>query len=452
MRLFAFLSIDILKNSITIGNINLMKRLLNLYIKSNPLLIFFPFFIIFVLIILRFNSDVLAGDEGRYYEFSKNIILGFYSPPAPDINLWSGPGYPLVLVPFVWLNAPLVVIKLANAVFQYFSIIFLFHAITRYVSRGYALLFSFSWALYYISYQELYSMLTEPLASFLCALILYLITRKNSLGQLTNKYLIFTGLALGFLALTKIIFGYVIIGMLVICSIYFLIRGGKGKGGKCILLLLTSLALNVPYLIYTYNLTGKIFYWGNSGGSSLYWMSTPVEGEYGDWNNSTFTANCGHDLKIPCNSNLIAKNHQENIDYIGQHPIIDQDDAFKVLAINNIKNYPVKYVRNIISNFSRLFFGIPNSYFYQREQTIWRILPNSIVLTLLFFSAVISIANLMRITYEVKLIVGVTYLYLLLSLLVSAYPRQLYVVVPFLFFWFAYIFNRALVFKLRFVF
>jgi hypothetical protein len=426
-----------------------MKRLFNIYIELNPLVIFFPFFIIFIFIILRFNSDVLAGDEGRYYDFAKNLINGFYSPPAPDINLWSGPGYPLFLVPFVWLNAPLVAIKLANAVFQYFSIVLLYHAINRYVSRSYALLFSFAWASYYISYQELYSILTEPLTSFLCSLILFLITQMNNREEMKVKYLILAGFTLGFLALTKIIFGYVILGLLAICGAYYFLRGSKTGVRSCTFLLLASIAINVPYLIYTYNLTGKVFYWGNSGGSSLYWMSTPVEGEFGDWNNSTFTANCGHDLKIPCNSSLFAKNHQDDIDYIGQLPIIDQDDAFKEMALNNIKNNPLKYFRNLLSNFSRLFFGIPNSYFYQREQTIWRILPNSIVLTLLFFSTVVTLSNFRRINFEVKLIAGLTSLYILLSLLVSAYPRQLYVVIPFLFFWFAYILKRALVFNFR---
>ena len=38
-------------------------------------------------------------------------------------------------------------------------------------------------------------------------------------------------------------------------------------------------------------------------------------------------------------------------------------------------------------------------------------------------------------------------LYLFLSLLVSAYPRHLYVIVPFLLFWFAYIINKTITFK-----
>lgn len=51
--------------------------------------------------------------------------------------------------------------------------------------------------------------------------------------------------------------------------------------------LVCGLALLIcsPYLVYTYALTGKIFYWGNSGGLSLYWMSSPHPQEFGDWHN-----------------------------------------------------------------------------------------------------------------------------------------------------------------------
>jgi len=110
-----------------------------------------------------------------------------------------------------------------------------------------------------------------------------------------------------------------------------------------------------------------------------------------------------------------------------------------------------EYVRNIISNVSRLLFGIPNSYFYQREQTIWRIIPNSIILTFFIFSLIITLANRRFIPSEIYLVVGITMFYLLFSSLVSAYPRQFYVVVPLLLFWFAFIFDKAFKFRLKFI-
>ncbi len=303
-----------------------MKNIIIKYINSSPVVIFFPFLILYIGIILTFQVDYFRGDEGRYIDFAKNIINGFYSPPAPNIDLWNGPGYPLFLVPFVWLKTPLLAMKLANAFLQYFSIILLFLAINKFTSRISALIFSFSWALYYISYQELPLILTETLTSFLSALVVFLMTRISTSKNSETKYLILTGLAIGFLALTKIIFGYVIIMLMLFYMLLLLFRNGKSEGRKGAFIIMVAFLFNAPYLIYTYDLTGKVFYWGNSGGESLYWMSTPIEGEFGDWNNSGFTANCGFDLKIPCNKSLFARNHQKDMDYLKQFSPIDRDD------------------------------------------------------------------------------------------------------------------------------
>ncbi len=427
-----------------------MKKILQIYLELKPAVMFLPFLILYVLIILKVSTHELVGDEGRYYEFANNLLNGYYSPPAPNINLWSGPGYPIFLVPFVWLKMPLLVIKLANAFLQYFSIVLLFLAINKYTSKTYALILSFFWALYYISYQELPLMLTEPLTSFLSALIVFFIAQTNSSESSKTKYFVLAGFAIGFLSLTKIIFGYVILSLIMFYGLLLLFRKSKNEGRKGFFVIMVALLINVPYLIYTYNLTGKVFYWGNSGGSSLYWMSTPIEGEFGEWNNATFTANYGHDPKIPNNASLFAINHQKDMDYVAQYPVINQDDQLKKIAFNNIKTHPVKYLRNCVSNVSRIFFGIPNSYFYQREQTAMRLLPNSIILSLLIFCSIITAINFRTIKPEIRMVIGLTFLYLFFSTLVSAYPRQLYVIIPFLFFWASYIMHKSLTFTLKF--
>lgn len=427
-----------------------MKNIIKNYISFNPLIIFFPFLLLFITIVLRFNSESLQGDEGRYFEYASNILNGFYSPPAPNINLWSGPGYPFFLVPFVLLDIPFLYLRMANAFLQYFSIVLLFLSINKYTSRKYAIIFSFFWATYYIAYQELPLMLTEPLTSFLCALIVFFISRLDNSENTVSENSIYAGLALGFLGLTKIIFGYVIFIILLFYIIFLLFKKSNCTLKRNTVILTVAFLVNIPYLIYTYDLTDKVLYWGNSGGSSLYWMSTPVEGEFGEWNNASFTANCEHDLAIPCNSSLIAKYHQKDMEYVGQFPIINQDDELKKIAINNIKNHPLKYLRNCLSNVSRIFFGIPNSYFYQREQTIFRLIPNSLILSLLILISMLTLSNFKNIRSEIRLIVWLIFVYLLLSTLVSAYPRQLYVVMPLIFFWASYILDKTVNIKMKF--
>lgn len=372
----------------------------------------------------------MDGDEARYVNFAEHLLNGYYSTAAPNINLWNGPGYPIFLMPFIGLQLPLILITLTNAVMQYLSIVLLYYAILKFTNQTKAILFSLFWACYYIAYQELGQILTEDLSNFLITLILFFIAKMFEAESRQKMYTILTGITLGFLVLTKIIFGYVLLGLLVITSIAWLLQRNNIRKKMLLASVAVAFLVNVPYLIYTYNLTHKIFYWGNSGGMSLYWMSTPVDGEFGDWNNELFNANCGNDPNIPCNADLIAKNHKQDIDYINSLPTIMRDDAYKQIAIQNIKTHPVKYIKNCISNFSRLFFGIPASYYYQREQTIYRIIPNCFVFVFLVFSVLFAAFNLRKLRFDLLFILLILGSYLMFTILVSAYPRQLYIVVP----------------------
>ncbi|MGB1206244.1 MAG: hypothetical protein ACPG5B_11390 [Chitinophagales bacterium] len=393
------------------------------------------------------HNDTMHGDEGRYMQFAENLCHGFYSSPPPDINLWNGPAYPIFLMPFVLLKLPLICITLTNAVLQYLSIVFLFKTLLNYVKRNVALFFSFFWACYYIAYPEIPLILTECFTSFLIVLFLYFLSLSFKKIDKNNFHL-YAGFIFGILVLAKIIFGYVLLLMLVLASLsYFIWRSEKTK--KASLIFLVAFLLNIPYLLYTYSLTNKIFYWGNSGGMSLYWMSTPHEGEFGDWNNPTFTANCGHAADVPCNADLLAKNHQKNMAYVHQFVGVERDNLYKKLAFENIKKHPKKYIENCISNLGRLFFGVPTSYFYQRNATLKRFPPNAILLTFLFFCIIPTLLNFKNnIPIELKMVLGIAFSYLFLSMLVSAYPRQLTVIVPILLFWFAFVMEKCVSFQI----
>lgn len=407
-----------------------------------------PFLILYLILVFLLHDDSFVGDEARYYQFAHNLINGFYSPKPPDINLWSGPGYPIFLIPFVYFSLPLLSITLFNALFQYLSIVLLHLSLTHYVSNKLATAISIFWGMYYISFQEMGGILTESFSLFLITLFLYLLIKAQK--DKTLKFTLAGGIALGYLALTKIIFGYVILVMLIGTALTFIIQYMLQSENKKILKLLGVLAIafsiNIPYLIYTYSLTGKYFYWGNSGGSSLYWMSTPYENEYGDWNHSTFTANC-HDKSILCNADLVAKNHQKDMDYIQSLPKIEQDDAFKSIAYQNIKEHPFKYVKNIAANISRLFFAMPISYYPQRFLTIFRFPPTILLLTAMTLSLVFWLFNFSRTPTEINFLIFLNFVYLGGTSLLSAYPRMLYVVVPLILFWCAYILNRSIQIK-----
>jgi hypothetical protein len=414
--------------------------------RNNAYLIFIPFLLLYTLLVLRLHNDAMEGDEERYYQFGQNLLHGFYSPPSPNLNLWNGPGYPILLVPFIFLKTPLIAITLFNAVLQYLSVVFLFKTAKKFVSLNLALVISCVWGFYFLAFPEIPLMLSEPLTSFLIILLLYLITKNQEAGA--GRYLIFAGLVAGYLTLTKIIFGYVFILLLLFFAVLFLVKRTKTvKSGLVIAAI--ALMVNLPYLVYTHNLTGKILYWGNSGGASLYWMSTPFEFEYGDWNNAAFNVNClGNGL--PCNAELLRKNHQTDMVEIMKFNGVEQDDAFKAKAIQNIRQHPIKYLKNCMANFSRMLFGFPDSYFYQSPKTLVRIIPNSFLVFMVLLSSVLTFFNWRKVPSAIKIILLLVFAYLGFSLLVSAYPRQFTVIVPVLLVWCAFTLERCVRIKLSF--
>ena len=404
--------------------------------KQSPYLLFLPYLFLFVIIVLVTHNNVMEGDESTYYRFAQNLLNGFYSPPPPDINLWAGPGYPIVLTPFLVLGLPQISITLMNAVFQYLSIVFLFKAMRYFIPFGKAMLFSCLFGFCYSSYKLLGLIYTEPFTLFLLSLLALCLVRAFEEDK--RNYVYFAGFIVGYIALTKIIFGYVLLILFIGGFLLWLTNQKAGNYQKSLLIGLIAFLTTIPYLIYTYNLTGKMFYWGNSGGMSLYWMSTPHEKEYGDWHNEMLFAEEYYHSHNP----QLVKLHLANMNEIFKHKGVARDSLYKKMAIENIKNHPVKYLKNITANVNRLLFGFPFS--YKRQYVISKIIYFSILLTLIFFCLIPTLIYWKNIPFSIRYLLFLTLIYLGGSSLVSAYNRQFLIIVPILLFWIAYIIDRSI--------
>lgn len=389
----------------------------------------------------------MEGDESGYIYFAKNLLQGFYSPPAPDINLWWGPGYPILLMPFIALGLPLICITLMNAVFQYLSVVLLFKAISQFVDFRKALLFSLFWAFCYSSYQYMSVIYTESFTIFLISLLIYSIV--NAFNLQINKYLFLSGFILGYIALTKVMFGYVIMFLFIRSVVLWVYNRKADNYKKSALIMLIAFTTVMPYLIYTYNLTGRVFYWGNSGGISLYWMSTPFENEYGNWNNESLTLKGIDRDKAGTPHPLLKLNHQKVIDEVSKYKGAQKDDMYKKIAFKNIKAHPEKYIKNIITNISNSLFGFPISYTYQIP--ILKIWYFSILYTMMIFCSIPTILNWRKIPNSMRFLLLFTFIYLVGSSLVSGANRQFIIIVPVLLFWIAYIIHKSMIvnFKLE---
>jgi len=426
----------------TVKILGIMRKLM---LVRNPFLLFSPFLVLFILLVLKQHADVMEGDESGYIYFAKNLLQGFYSPPAPDINLWWGPGYPILLMPFIALGLPLICITMMNAIFQYFSFILLFKAIVQFVDFRKALLFSLFWAFCYSSYQYLAMILTESFTIFLISVFIFSIVKV--FDNRINKYLFISGFILGYIALTKVIFGYVILFLLLVSLLLWIKKRNILNYRRSASIMLIALATVMPYLLYTYNLTGRIFYWGNSGGMSLYWMSTPFENEYGSWYNESLTTKSINSDNAGTTA-LLRLNHQKDIDKVMKHVGVQKDDEYKKIEINNIKTHPKKYMKNIFANISNMLFGVPNTYSYERP--ILKIWYFSILYTLMIFCVIPTIINWRKIPFSIRFLLVFAFIYLGGSSIVSVYNRQFLIIVPVLIFWIAYIINKSWHIKIKF--
>src|SRR5207249_2495311 len=162
------------------------------------------------------------------------------------------------------------------------AVLFFFLALRPYASARRSLVATYVFGLYPPVLRGLYLLMSETFALFLMSASAYYISRALRSDSPGLRKLLMPSLLPAGLALTRVMFGYVLAGQVVVLGLLYLCKRTALLRSATALYLL-ALILTLPYLAYTYALTGRPFYWGSSGGMSLYWMSTPYRDELGDW-------------------------------------------------------------------------------------------------------------------------------------------------------------------------
>lgn len=419
-------------------------------LTRNPFLLFAPFLILYFIVIIIFRPTGMVGDESRYLIYAQYMINGFL--PDSEINfdtLGNGPGYSIILIPFVTLHIPVLWMTLMNAIFYYLSIVLFYKVLLQFVNIRFALIVSIFWACYFNLYENIIFLLPETFTVFLISLLIFCVTRafRKRGSDNTNWYIYFSGFIIGFLSLTKPIFGYVLLFMLVSIGLIYISNTKILNYKRGFIILFTAFLATLPYLIYTYYITNKIFYWSTVGGNNLYWMSTPYESEYGDWSadpkpNSIKTAD---KLSSFYREKQIQLNHSKDFELINKYTNgPERDDAYKKIAIKNIKSDPIKFIKNCASNMGRILFNFPYSYKYQRPGTLLRLPFNGIVIVLSLFCLIPTFKNWKKINFSIRFLLLFTLLYLGGSLLGSAETRMFTMIVPILLVWIPSIIEKTL--------
>jgi len=400
---------------------------------SKPFLAFLPFLVLYAVLIIIQNDNSLFGDEGRYLMFAENLLHGFYSPPPPHINLWNGPGFPIYLVPFVALNAPLLFIKLFNAVLHYFTLVLFFKTLLNFLDDKKSFVCTVILGCYYMPFKGFPHILSETFTIFFVGSISFLTFRFFSATKQNLKSYFLLAFMLAFLALTKVIFGIVyLIAGIVFLVLYFIRRNIDYRNS--FLLMTLSLIFSLPYLMYTYSLTGRFFYWSNAAGMSMYWMTNPAEGEYGEWyDDSLSSAHLDNSSK-----ERLLKNHGAEYEKIYSLDGVARDDKFKSFAIQHIKQHPGKFFMNWLANISRMFFNYPAGYKSFTIGTAFNMLANIPLLILLLYSYLLTWKKKKEIPFAIKFLLIGSFIYLAGTSILSAYDRMLYILIPVFGCWIAY--------------
>ncbi|MGB5420218.1 hypothetical protein, partial [Algibacter sp.] len=288
-------------------------------------------------------------------------------------------------------------------------------------------------------------MYSESFSLFLICGFLYYFLKVHKATDKTYFNVTLSAIFLGVLALTKVIFGYLIIAVAIFYLLVYIFNRSK-KIRVSLMVLVIGFLICVPFLIHNYNLTGKAFYWGTGGGEILYWKSSPFPNEYGDWISSDVVLDL-RDEDYYDNTELI-KNHGDFIRSLEPYSLVQRDSLYKDQAIRNINQYPLKFIENTGSSALRLFFNYPYSYTPQKASSYFYILPNLFLVVFLLLSILLAIRKPLSIPFEIRFIGLMALIFIGALSLLDGRVRHLLPILPFLLLFIAFVFKNYIKFKI----
>lgn len=393
---------------------------------------FLPLLVIYLAIIMLFNSNELIGDEPRYIRYAENILQGYYT-DADNPMIRNGPGYPLYLAVFLGLNLPLLAAKISNAFLIFFGIVFFYKSLLFFIPQKHALVFSYLLAGYYPLYRSMDNLMTEPLCFFLICGLIYFSTKFLSSQKTAYKSLLFSGFMLGYLILTKVFFSNVLFAAFALALSYTVLFQSK-KGMKALAVLAMGFVFTLPWLFHTYALTDRTMYWSSMGGEHIYWMSSRNEEEFGSW--------ISEEKVLNGDAPQLHPSHVAFAETVKDKPWIEKNDLYMEKGKERIKENPRDYILNVFSNTSRIFFNFPTSHGVAGFSLPFYGFINMFIIVPFVFSLYPAWLNRKSIPFEIVSLTIFSLIYFGGLLFVSAIPRFFILAVPFLLLWMAFIYSN----------
>lgn len=410
-------------------------------------------FLLFYLFYIGYHATTaFNGDEPRYLRYAHNLTQGYYA-EGEDPEFLSGPGYPLFLAPFVALDLPLIVPKLANALLLVGALWFFFLTLRPYLTDKQALWAMILLGLHPLTFKWSSVLFSESFALFLNMGFILAFTR--SVHTHKTRDILLAALSLGMLILTKVIFAYVVLGTGGVALVSWLIFRWK-VSQRMALIAAGAFVVCLPYLAHTYAVTGKFFYWSTSGGEILYYHASPFPDELGSW----FVA------RTIFHPETVAPDEGYRMEELAAHHLpfyktlpfnspdsatctFSRDQRFKAQAMVYIREHPEKFLRNSAASLMRLFFETPNSHTPQNLGTAKYLLPNMFLVVLAVLLAFPAIRAYRQVPLEIWALI--TYLLMFIGgiSLLNGNTRHLIPNIPIFVLFISFGFCRLLEIRIR---
>jgi hypothetical protein len=298
-----------------------------------------------------------VDDEWRYEYYARNLTEGFFS-PRDRVFLYNGPGYPLMLVPFVaadWLDGG----RFLNVALHCGALAYAWGVLRPRLSLAWTVVAVALLGVYPPLLKHVPLIMTEVACFFLVTGFVYHALRIED----GRRHVALAGVHLGVLSLTKVIFGYVAVVCLVAALGLWALEKRLVWRGHALASAL-ALLMCVPFLVYTHDLTGRWFYWSSGGPNSFYWLTTPHEEELGDWYHDGWVRRNKllrkHHLKVINHITGVDKNPKLSAeDQLFNESTPEASDYLMKIALKNVRKRPGKFVRNWLWNIPRMFTDLP---------------------------------------------------------------------------------------------
>ena len=385
------------------------------------------------------HQSSFIWDEGRYLEWA----LYFGGKPVSTFDptdFVNGPGYPLILTPFVsacsdleaCLTAsapldslfPLLLARLLNAGFMAGSACCVGLTLLRFTRLRWALLAALFCSLHPSLLWTSFALMTEPLALFCLSAFLW--TASLSLSTHTSRrwlWILAASLLLGWLTLTRVFFGHVILATSLACLVaWILVKPWRLRLQRILIMLAGALLICTPYLFHTWKITGSFPCWSTNSGELLYWATSHHPGENGHW----------FSYEDALSKPELAPHHRDFFAKVLILPVQGREAAFKAQAKAQFE--PLAFAYNWLCNLSRLAFGFPRSFQTEELRTIVLVLTNTPLIFLGLCTPVAALRSWRLFPIEFWLFAVMACLYLGGTSLAPGLPRYVAVINPLLVF------------------